>query len=82
MLPKQAGYPVCFNVQCAMYNVQCAMYNDYFLRERRVTVTQLHTPHSTLHTVYVLFVWLMSGKITASLRIRFVSTGTLYDAYV
>ncbi len=45
MLPMQAGYPVCFNVQCAMCNVQCTMCNDYFLRERRVTVTQLHTPH-------------------------------------
>ena len=35
-----------------MYNVQCAMCNDYFLRERSVTAAQLHTPHSSLFTLY------------------------------
>lgn len=34
-----------------MYNVPLAMCNDDFLMERSVTVSQLHIPHSTLHTL-------------------------------
>ena len=46
--------PLSIPTQCTMCNVQYAMCKDYFLRERSVTVTQLHTPNSTLFTLSTL----------------------------